>query len=96
MRLAFLPGGLFLSQEKDDFVVTLDSKEVLRTRSQKRAVTRFNGLRKDMEHQFPNRDLSPEEKHALLQKEIADSLVDHNPVRPKRRKYSRGSTRTFG
>jgi hypothetical protein len=95
MKLAFLPGGLFLSKEQDDFVVTLDSKEVLRSRSQKRALTKFNELRKELEHKFPNRDLSPEEKRALLQKEIADSLVGHNAVRP-RKKSTAKSTRTFG
>lgn len=95
MKLAFLPGALFLQKEQDDFVVTVDSKEVLRTRSQKRAVTKFNELRKEMEHEFPNRDLSPEEKHDLLQKEIADSLVGHNAVRPRKKSTAR-STRTFG
>jgi hypothetical protein len=95
VKLAFLPGALFLTEEKGEFVVTLDSKEVLRTRSQKRAVAKFNELRKEMEQQFPNRDLSAEEKKALLQKEIADSLVGHNALRP-RKKSTAKSTRTFG
>jgi hypothetical protein len=95
MKLSFLPGALFLTKEQDEFVVTVDSKEVLRTRSQKRAVTKFNELRKEMEQRFPNRDLGPEEKQALLQKEIADSLVGHNAIRP-RKKSTAKSTRTFG
>jgi hypothetical protein len=95
MKLTFLPGALNLSEDQSDFVVTVNSEEVLRTRSQRRAVAKFNELRKGMEQQFPHRDLSIEEKQALLNKEIADFVVGHNTVRPKRRTTA-GSTRTFG
>jgi hypothetical protein len=95
MKLTFLPGGLYLTEEKADFVVTLNSKEVLRTRSQRGAVAKFNELRKEMEQRFPNREVSNEEKQVLLQREIADSLVGSNAIRPRKRSTAR-STRTFG
>lgn len=95
MKLSFLPGALYLLEEQNDFVVSVNSKEVLRTRSQKRAIAKFNEVRKDMELQFPNRALSPEEKQQLLQSAIADSLVGHNAVRPRKKTTAR-STRTFG
>jgi len=95
MKLSFLPGELYLSEEKGVFVVTVNSAEVLRTRSQRRAVSKFNDLRREMEQRFPSRELTREEMQAVLQQAIADSLVGPNTIRKKKRSTARG-TRTFG
>ena len=94
MKLSFLPGDLYLSNENGLYVVLLKGEEILRTQSQRVAVTRFNQLRQEMELQFPNRELTTEEKKGLLEKFIADSLVGDNSRREPRKPIN--STRTFG
>jgi hypothetical protein len=97
MKLSFLPGDLHLSKEQDGlYVVIVQGKEVLRTGQEKKALAKFNTLRRDMEAQFPARELTPEEKRALLQKWIGDNLVSHNGDRHTKKKIKSGSTRTFG
>ena len=97
MNLSFFPGELHLKKEQDgSFVVTVQGVEVLRTRQEKKALEKFNALRREMESQFPPHELSPEEKRALLQKWIGDNLVSHNGDRHGKKKIKPGSTRTFG
>jgi hypothetical protein len=97
MKLSFLPGDLHLHKESDgSFVVTVQGSEVLRTKQERKALTKFNDLRREMEAQFPPRELTPEEKRALLQKWIGDHLVSHNGDRHQKKKIKSGSTRTFG
>lgn len=95
MKLSFFPGKLYLSQEESAFVVTVNSTEILRTRSQSRAVAKFNELRREMEERFPRRELTPDEMQDLLQRAIGDALVGPNSIRKKKRSTARG-TRTFG
>ncbi len=97
MKLSFLPGALFLNRVEDGtYVVTVEGQEVVRTRSQRAAVTQFSKLRQEMEARFPVRELTAEEKNEILQRSIADSLVGHNSLGGRKKKTTAGSTRTFG
>ena len=97
MKLAFLPGNLHLDQSEDGaYIVSIEGQEVLRTRSQRAAVQRFNELRVEMEKRYPARELTLEEKAEILQLAIGDSLVGHNSLGGRKKKTTAGSTRTFG
>jgi hypothetical protein len=97
MNLSFLPGDLHLRRNASGFyVVTVQGKEILSTKSQRAALGRFNSLRAEMEKRLPTREPSPEEKAELLRKAIADSLLGHNSLGGRKKKTTAGSTRTFG
>ena len=99
MNLSFLPGELYLNKTKDgSYIITLQGKEILQTRSEKKAISEYNKLRRELESQFPSHELSSEEKRELLRKYVAESKVglDHNSFRPQEKKKKSGSTRTFG
>ncbi|SRR5713101_5273119 len=97
MKLAFLPGQLFLTKsEHGDFTVTFTGQEILKTRSQKLAISKFNELRLEMEARYPARELTAEEKAEMLQKTIGDELVGHNSLGGRKKKSTARSTRTFG
>jgi hypothetical protein len=97
MNISFVPGDLHLTKMRDgNYVVTLQGEEILRTRIEKKALTKYNELRRDMEAQFPARDPSPEKKAELLQKYIGNVLVSHNGERHQKKRIKSGSTRTFG
>lgn len=98
MKLSFLPGDLHLTKEKDGtYLVTMQGQELLRTRTEKKALTRFNALRREMEAQFPARELTPEEKRAALEKYLMDykSAQVRASTKPPKKDKIRG-TRTFG
>ncbi len=98
MKLSFLPGDLHLNQERDGtYLVTMQGEELLRTRIEKKALVRFNAERKELETQFPARELTPEEKRAALQKYLLDykaAEVRASTKPPKKEKIK--GTRTFG
>jgi hypothetical protein len=95
MTLSFIPGDLHLSQGVDgSYVLTHKGEEIYRTASTKSALRRFNQMRTHLAAQFPKAKMSPEEGAAALKREIADKLVGHNSLRPRRKKIA--STRTFG
>jgi hypothetical protein len=97
MKLSFLPGDLHLNKEQGgSFVVTMQGEEIFSSRLAKKAIAKFNQLRREMEKQFPPRELTPEEKRAILHKWIGDNLVSHNGDRHSKKKIKSGSTRTFG
>src|SRR5438270_12211438 len=97
MNLSFLPGDLHLSKNAQGFfVVRMGNQEILSTKSQRSALTKFNSLREELEKKFPKREPSAEEKAALLQREIGDSLVGHNSLGGRKKKTTAGGTRTFG
>ena len=97
MKLSFLPGALYLESADDgSFWLTLDGEEVLRTNSQRTAVTKFNQLRHEMEKRFPQRQPSDEEKREALRRNIGEALVQHNALGGRKKKTTAGSTRTFG
>lgn len=97
MKLSFLPGKLSLQTlESGAFQISVDSREILLTRSQKAAVNKFNELRQEMESQFPSRKFSDAEKAQTFRRIMADSLVQHNSLGGRKKKTTAGSTRTFG
>ena len=79
MNLSFLPGDLHLSQNTEGtFVLKLAGEEILNTKSERTALAKFNSLRAELEQKFPMREPTPEEKAALLQRELKDYLLTHN------------------
>ncbi len=65
-------------------------------RQARKALKKFNEVKKELEEKFPTHELSVEEKSELLQRSIIDSLVKHNSLKPERKKSAARSTRTFG
>lgn len=97
MNLSFLPGDLRLSTDRDGvYIVNMAGREILKTRSQRSAVAKFNALRAELEKKFPAREPTAEEKAQLLQREISDSLLGHNSLGGRKKKTTAGGTRTFG
>ncbi len=97
MKLSFLPGELHLNSAEDGFFrITLNGREILRTRSQRAAVARFSELRQEMERRFPPHELSQEEKARIFRRMMEDALVQHNSLGGRKKKTKAGSTRTFG
>jgi hypothetical protein len=98
MKLSFLPGKLDLSKEQNgDYLVTVAGQELLRTRTEKKAVAKFNALRKELETQFPIRKLGPDEKRAVLEKYLMDytAVQVRASTKPPKKERIKG-TRTFG
>lgn len=98
MKLSFFPGDLHLNRDPDgDYVVTMQSTEILRTRLEKKAVSKFNALRRELETQFPARELTPEEKRAALESYILDykAVQVRASTKPPKKDKVKG-TRTFG
>lgn len=97
MNLSFLPADLHLSKNADGlFIVTVAGQEILRTKSQRSALSKFNALRTELERKFPTQEPTPEEKAELLHREINDSLLGHNSLGGRKKKTTAGGTRTFG
>ncbi len=96
MYLSFLPAELFLTKKDDGaFVVSMKAEEVFRTKSLKKALAKFNELRRELDAQFPIHEFTAEEKTELRQKHINEAIAGQTTHRP-RKKLKRGSTRTFG
>jgi hypothetical protein len=98
MKLSFFPGNLHLTQERDGtYVVTQSEQEVFRSKIEKRALAKFNSLRRELEATFPAHELTAEEKSAALHR----ALMDHKLIevrvstKPPKKDKIRG-TRTFG
>jgi len=96
VKLSFLPGELYLSEEHGVFVIQVQGKEILRTRSKRTALSKFNELRRSMEQQFPAREVTPEEKGELLKGILNEALLADVGRRPPKKRSTAGSTRTFG
>jgi hypothetical protein len=97
MKLSFLPGELVLEKVSDGYYsISIQGQEVFRTRIEKKALAEYNKIRRGMECQFPARELSREEKTALLLKYIGESQGVPRESKKPGRKYAPGSTNTFG
>ena len=96
MKLSFLPGELNLFEENGVFVIQLQGKEILRTRSKRTALSKFNELRRSMEQQFPTKEVTPEEKVEVLKGILNEALLADVGRRPAKKRSTAGSTRTFG
>ena len=75
MRLAFLPGGLFLSKDGNEFIITIEETEVFRSNVEKLALNKFNAIRKAMEQEYPATELTKEQKHEALKRLIGDTVL---------------------
>ena len=98
MKVSFLPGDLHLTKERDGtFLVTEHGQEVLRTKLEKKALAKFNARRKELEAQFPARELTPEEKAAAFRRSLMEfKLIEvRASTKPPKKDKVRG-TRTFG
>jgi hypothetical protein len=98
MKLSFLPGELYLNQEREGtYLVSMKGQEVLRTKVEKKALVKFNALRRELESHFPAHELTPEEKTAALGRSVMDyKLVQvRASTKPPKKDKIRG-TRTFG
>lgn len=97
MNLSFLPADLHLRKSESGFyVITMSGRDILSTKSQRIALSKFNSLRTELEDRFPAHELTSEEKAELLKREIKDSLVGHNSLGGRKKKTTAGGTRTFG
>jgi hypothetical protein len=98
MKLSFLPGELYLTKELDgSYVVTVQGQEILSTRIEKKALAKFNELRREMETRFPAHELTPEQKRIALANLIGEfkfTQVRASMKPPKKEKVK--GTRTFG
>jgi hypothetical protein len=96
MKLEFRPGHLLLFEKpKGIYVVQLKDAVVLETPAQKRAVAKFNAIRRELEARFPAQKQTPEEQAENMKRLIGDSLVGTYSVRPPKKSTAKG-TRTFG
>lgn len=98
MKLDFFPGDLHLNSErKGDYVVTMQGVEILRSRVEKKAVAKFNTLRRELEAQFPAREMTAQEKRAALERYLGDHKAAEvrTSTKPPKKEKIRG-TRTFG
>jgi hypothetical protein len=96
MRLAFLPGQLFLERLDDGTYQLRQGNAVAgQFKSQRQAVLAFNEMRHSLQSQFPARELSDEEKRQSMVEELGRGSLPHNSLRgaPPRRPTG---TRTFG
>jgi hypothetical protein len=74
MNLSFVPGDLHLVRGANGiFVVTMRGQEILCTKSQRSALARFNVLRAELEEKLPMHEPTPEERAAVLRREINNS-----------------------
>jgi hypothetical protein len=96
VKLSFLPGELYLSEEYGVFVIQVQGKEILRTRSKRTAISKFNELRRSMEEQFPTREVTAAEKEELLKGILNEALLADVGRRPPKKRSTADSTRTFG
>ena len=97
MKLSFIPGDLHLTKDLDGvFVVTMRGQAILSTISQRSALARYNTLRAELDRDYPMHRPTAEEKAALLQREINNSLIGHNSLGGRQKKTTAGGTRTFG
>jgi hypothetical protein len=97
MNLSFLPGELYLSKTTSgDYVIKIQGEEVFTTRNEKKAITKFNALRQEMELKFPPHEITPEERKAILQRMIMHQMmgeVKRDMASPAKKK---NKTKTFG
>ena len=98
MKLAFMPGKLFLEQLSDgSYSLTMEDEELLNTKNERHAIKMYNKIRKEMEEKYPPSVMSVEEKRAKFFSWVYGQFKDI-PRESKKagRKYQPGSTNTFG
>jgi len=97
MKLAFLPGELFLELDCDgNYVVRLKGETVLATRIKNKAVGKYNAIREVLEKTFPPSVPNPDEMRAVLLKEIGAGELQGLKASNIAGRKTRQRSRTFG
>jgi len=78
MRLFFAKAELLLQCVDGTFVLEMAGKELGRFKQEKKAISAFNRIRRELEEKEPPREVSDAERKRLLQEYLANSLVGHN------------------
>lgn len=94
MKLYFARAELLLHQVGSEYVLEMAGKELGRFTQQKKAVSEYNRIHRDLEEKMQPTEMSDEDRRALLEKHLADNLVGHNSWQAPRKKP--GRSRTFG
>jgi hypothetical protein len=94
MKLSFPPAELVLHDADGDFVLEMAGKELGRFKQEKRAVSEYNRIRRELEKKLPPTEVTDQERRALLESYLADKLVGVYSARVPKKKT--GRTRTFG
>lgn len=77
-------------------MVSIESHEVFRGRSQAGAVGKFKEIRREMEKEFPPTGPTAGETKVLLERLLTDVRVDDTLRRPRKKPSTARSSRTFG
>jgi len=83
-------------QQNGAYVIKIQGKEVFTTRDEKKAIAKFNALRKEMDSKFPPREIAPEQRKGILQRMIMHQVmaeVKRDMASPVKKK---NKTKTFG
>jgi hypothetical protein len=96
MKLYFKHAELLLEKNPEGVYVLQMGAKVLGTFSrEKQALDAFNRVRRDMESKMPPTEITDAERRQLLDRYLADNLVQHNSLRNEIRKKP-SKSRTFG
>jgi hypothetical protein len=96
MKLYFKCAELLLEKNTEGkYVLQMEAKVLGIFSSEKRALAEFNRVRLDLERMMPPAEISDVERRQLLERYIADGLVQHNSLRNEIRKKP-AKSRTFG
>jgi hypothetical protein len=95
MKLSFVPGELYLTEEDGSFCVSFKGNPVLTTKAKKKALDKYHAIRKELEASFPAPELTQDQKEEIRRQASLDSLLSHNSLRSQLRKKPARS-RTFG
>ena len=94
MKLYFKRAELLLHEVDGNYVLEMAGQVMETFNSEKKAVTAYNRIRRDLEAKLPPAEVSDEERKAIMERYLADLLVGHNSWREPEKKS--GSSRTFG
>jgi len=78
MRLYYARAGLLLQSVDGEFLLEMAGKELGRFKQEKKAVSAYNRIRREIEQKQPPCEVSDAERKRLLQEYLANSLVGHN------------------
>ncbi len=79
---------------EEKYVLEMGGKEIGKFVNQKKAVSEFNRIRRELEVTTPPVQFDDSERRSMLNRYLADNLVSDIPDRAPARKRSR--SRTFG
>jgi hypothetical protein len=96
MRISFVPGELYLTEDANGFyTVTFRGSVILKTKAKKTAMAKYDAIRKELAAQYPTPEFTPQQKEELRRQASLDSMLSHNSLRTELKKKP-GKSRTFG